>query len=508
MADTNQETRGGARRIAQRLFAALLIVIGVTLAWLGGELVMLGGSPYYVVTGVAVILSGGLLWRGDRRGAWLYGLMLAGTFIWALWESGLNGWALMPRLLAPSLLGLWLLCPWAYDRPAGPRSRALTGAILLGAVAFCALIYFATPSGEAVAAADAPVTMAAAPGDGDWLHYGNDQGGSRFSPLAQISAGNVGSLQSAWTFRTGPTPGKPTASEATPLKVGNSLYLCTPMNDIIAIDATTGQQQWRHAARSDDSGAGFLTCRGVAYYSDAKAAADAPCKNRVIGATVDGRLLAVDARNGASCPGFGKNGEADILEGFGKLEQGYYFVTSAPQIVRGKVVVGGWVNDNQHIGEPSGAVRAYDAVTGAFAWAFDVGRIDEHGLPGPGQSFTPGTPNSWAPMSADETLGLVYLPTGGATPDWYGAQRRPFDEKFGDSVVALDAETGALRWSFQTSHHDLWDFDVASQPTLFDMPVGNGHVPALVAPTKRGQLFILDRRTGQPIVPVTEMPVP
>jgi quinoprotein glucose dehydrogenase len=506
MANNSGASRGGARRIAQRIFATLLIAIGISLAWLGSELVMLRGSPYYLITGIVVIVSGGLLWRGDRRGAWLYGLMLVGTLIWALWEVGLDGWALMPRLLGPAVLGLWLLTPWGYER-GGRQSRAGTGAILLGALAFCALVYFATPTNQAVAGEDGPARAVTA-GAGDWLFYGNDQGGSRFSPLQQINAANVASLEPAWTFRTGPTPGKPTASEATPLKVGNSLYLCTPMNDIVAIDATTGKQIWRYAAHSDDSGAGFLTCRGVAYYSNPKAVADAPCKERVISATVDGRLLAVDARNGAPCADFGKNGQANILEGFGNIEKGYYFVTSAPQLVRGKVVFGGWINDNQHIGEPSGAIRAYDAVTGKFAWAFDVGRIDDHGMPPTGQTFTLGTPNSWAPMSADEALGLVYLPMGGAPPDWYGGQRRPFDEKFGNTVVALDAETGALRWSFQTSHHDLWDYDVASQPTLLDMPVGNGHVPALIAPTKRGQLFVLDRRTGQPIVPVTEMPVP
>lgn len=153
-------------------------------------------------------------------------------------------------------------------------------------------------------------------------------------------------------------------------------------------------------------------------------------------------------------------------------------------------------------------IRAYDAVTGAFSWAFDVGRPDRHGRPEPGTAYTAGTPNSWAPISADEGLGLVYLPTGNAVPDWYGGKRRPFDDEYSSSVVALDAETGAVRWSFQTTHHDLWDYDVASQPTLDDLPLGNGRVPALIQPTKRGEIFVLDRRTGKPLMPVEERRVP
>ncbi|MFP5435854.1 MAG: PQQ-binding-like beta-propeller repeat protein, partial [Alphaproteobacteria bacterium] len=195
----------------------------------------------------------------------------------------------------------------------------------------------------------------------------------------------------------------------------------------------------------------------------------------------------------------------DLKTGLGQVDKGYYFVTSPPALVRGRLVLGGWVTDGQKIREPSGVIRAFDAVTGDFAWAFDIGRPDDHGLPAPGATFTPGTPNSWAPMSSDETLGLVYVPTGNATPDYFGGHRTANDDRYASSVIALDGMTGAVRWSFQTTHHDLWDYDVPAQPTLIDLP---GGVRGLLQPTKRGEIFFLDRATGKPILPVEERPVP
>jgi len=194
----------------------------------------------------------------------------------------------------------------------------------------------------------------------------------------------------------------------------------------------------------------------------------------------------------------------------GMLLGGYYKITSAPTYVRGKVVVGGWVTDGQYWGEPSGVIRAYDAVTGELAWAWDMGRPDRTGLPPEGEFYTTSTPNSWAPASADEELGLVYLPLGNpGGVDFFGGQRREFDEELGSSVVALDAETGRLRWSFQTKHHDLWDHDVASPPTLLELPDATGTMrQALIQPTKAGEIFVLDRVTGEPIFPVTETAMP
>ncbi|SCW38867.1 quinoprotein glucose dehydrogenase [Sphingobium faniae] len=495
--------------LARTAYALLLFAIALSLLWLGGTLAVLGGSSYYLLTGLTLLPCAWWLRTGDRRGAILYLAMLVATAAWALWEVGLDGWALVPRLVAPLVLGLWLLTPWAYDRPArgGPAYRPAIAAralLVLGMLATGTVLGYA-----AFRPADAARPLNAVAGDEtEWLNWGHDIGGTRFSELSAINSSNVSELKPAWTFRTGHVQGAlPSPFEATPLKVRDTLYLCTPHNDIIALDAASGRQRWRYRAGSDPTRVYLAVCRGVAYYR-APAAQGGACAERIITATIDGRLIAVDARNGTPCAGFGRNGKVDLKSGLGHVDHGYYYVTSAPQIIRGKIVLGGWVNDNQHIGEPSGVIRAFDAVSGRFAWAFDVGRPDQHGSPLPGQSFTPGTPNSWAPISADEGLGLVYLPIGNSVPDWYGGQRRPFDDKFSSSVMALDAQTGALRWSFQTTHHDLWDYDVGSQPVLYDMPVGKGRVPALIQATKRGEIFVLDRRTGQPITPVTERPVP
>jgi quinoprotein glucose dehydrogenase len=219
-------------------------------------------------------------------------------------------------------------------------------------------------------------------------------------------------------------------------------------------------------------------------------------------------MVALDAETGRLCPGFGRNGTVDLTEGLGQFQQGLYRVSSAPTLVRGRIIVNSNVADGQFVGEPSGVIRAYDAITGKLAWAWDPGKPELTGLPKPGEAYTHGTPNSWAPPSADEQLGLVYLPMGNATPDYVGAHRRPFDDRFSSSVVALDATTGRLRWSFQTVHHDVWDYDVASQPSLVDFMLKGRLVRALVQPTKRGEIFVLDRTTGKPLHPVVEKLVP
>ena len=209
------------------------------------------------------------------------------------------------------------------------------------------------------------------------------------------------------------------------------------------------------------------------------------------------------------CASFGGNGEVNLLPGMGEVKPGFYFVTSPPTIARGRAIIGGWVMDNQEVNEPSGVVRAFDVLTGTFVWAWDMGRPGVHTEPGEGESYTRGTPNVWSLTSYDDALGLVYVPTGNETPDYYGAHRSEASEKYASSVVALDVENGEVRWSFQTVHHDIWDYDVPSQPVLFDLPQADGTtVPALVQGTKRGELFMLDRRTGTPLAEVREQPVP
>jgi quinoprotein glucose dehydrogenase len=198
----------------------------------------------------------------------------------------------------------------------------------------------------------------------------------------------------------------------------------------------------------------------------------------------------------------------DLTAGLGEAKPGYYFMTSAPLVAAHKAIVGGWVDDNADVDMPSGVIRAFDTASGRFAWAWDMGRPDRTGAPPPGETYTRSTPNAWGPLSADEALGLAYVPLGNPSPDFWGGRRRPFDEHYGSSVVALDLATGRPRWSFQMAHHDLWDYDTPSQPTLIDLPIGGRIVPALVQSTKQGELFVLDRRTGQPLTRVAEKPVP
>jgi membrane-bound PQQ-dependent dehydrogenase (glucose/quinate/shikimate family) len=232
------------------------------------------------------------------------------------------------------------------------------------------------------------------------------------------------------------------------------------------------------------------------------------CQKRILFGTSDARLIAVDAVTGRACPGFGKGGTVDLLEGLGPVPKGYVYPTSPPAVVNGVVVTGHWVADGMAAKGPGGVIRGFDAVTGALRWAWDPDRPDRSGLPPAGETYARATPNAWGVLSGDEALGLVYVPTGVGTPDYFAAHRTPLSDKYGSSIIALDAATGKLRWHFQTTRHDIWDYDVASQPVLVDLDTPKGKVPAMITPTKRAQLFVLDRRTGQPIDAVIEKPVP
>ena len=543
----------GARRPSgdpkARIYPILLILLGAVIGGGGGWLAGLGGSWYYLLAGIALVASGVWIWRGDALGGWLYVLLLAGTIIWSLYEVGFDFWTLLPRIAILTVLGLWLITPW-YRRTVvrGPISldngmTALT-AFLAAFILIIASWLFVGDPHETDPTSPLPFAVhnyrQTAP-EGEWRHYGNDQGGLRHSELTQLTPANVAGLEPVWTWHTGdfpPPEGPNRRFEATPLKVGDTLYFCTPRNDIVALNAETGAERWRYRAQIDLKGVTVsAACRGVAYYrlpppepaaagtpaatpavapgaalAEATAALPAPaplvCEERIIGATVDARLIAVDAHTGEACADFGEAGQVDLKRGLGEVIAGSYYVSSAPQVVRGKLVVGGWVSDGQSTEEPSGVVRAYDARSGQFAWAFDIGQPEAHGEPEAGQQYTRGTPNAWAPMSADEALGMVYVPTGNATPDFFGSHRTARDNLLSSAVIALNADTGEKVWHYQTTHYDVWDYDLASQPTLVDLDVDGERVPALIQPTKRGQNFVLDRRTGVPVFEVTEQFVP
>ncbi len=489
----------------------LSVVIGLTgalLLWMGVLLLAAGGSLYYAFAGVVLLGSAIFLFRGDARGAQLYGAFLVFTYLWALYESGLDAWALMPRVAMFSVLGLWFVLPRVrrgllQSTPAPLFQQRSTQAALGGLTLLVAALFFT--SGFEVGKPSAAGTGQVNNVTGDWSNYGSSKTGTRYAATDQISLENIGQLERAWEIRTG-VPG---AFKGTPIQIDDGLYMCTGQNIILALNPDTGEERWRFDPELQSPKIGFWdTCRGVTYYDSPESDPAAECAERILTATTDARLIAVDKKSGIPCSGFGVNGEISLLSGMGEVVPGFYFVTSPPTIANDVLVLGGWVLDNQMTEEPSGVVRGFNPMTGELVWAWDMGREDRTGLPAPGENYTRGTPNVWSLTSADEELGLIYLPTGNATPDYFGGHRSDAMEKYASSIIALDARTGRVRWSFQTTHHDIWDYDVPAQPTLVDIPVNGVIRKAVIVPTKRAEIFLLDRETGEPIAEVAELPAP
>lgn len=562
-----EKTAGWPARIWAAVGGALVAIVGLALLIGGAALIWLDGSLYYLLAGAAVLATGVLLVRRHFAAGLVYAATLLVTLIWGLWEAGFEFWPLLPRLFAPAVLGLFVLTVI----PTAPKGRLRAHAAI--AVAAMSVLCIGTlgaaiPAlyrwGQAPAPAGVRASAPPAVAVSDWRYYGRDPGGARYAPVDQINRENVQNLKVAWTFRTGEKPHRGSQDQNTPLQVGDTVYVCTPTNVVIALDADTGRQKWRHDPKVQPFF--WNRCRGVGYWdgtqpkvavagaaatapaapvtktalsappqakaarvkvASAKAATPAPqaapgtgaatatpptralCSRRIISTTINAQLFALDADTGARCPGFGRDGLVDLKVGMGTIKRGFYFQTSIPTVIGDRVIVGGWVMDNQDLAEPSGVVRAFDVRTGELVWAWDLGNPETTKLPPEGKSYTPGTPNVWSTPAFDPELGLVYLPTGNATPDYWGSHRSMAAEAYASSVVALDVATGRMRWAFQTVHHDLWDYDVPSQPMLIDFPLKDGGTaPALVQLTKRGQVFVLDRRTGEPLTRVVEVRVP
>jgi quinoprotein glucose dehydrogenase len=346
---------------------------------------------------------------------------------------------------------------------------------------------------------------------GGWPEYGGPEGGLRYSPVSQITPRNVDRLERAWThhsgdFSDGSDGTTPTSFNATPILVNETLYYCTPYNRVIAVNAETGAERWAFDPETSlerIEGPYTRACRGVAHWGGF---VGNTCRDRIFTATLDSELIALDAATGRPCSDFGAAGRVALREGIGDAAPWEYYTTSPPLVIRDVVVVGALVADNLRTDAPGGVVRAFDVRTGALRWAFDPvppGYVPPAG----GPRYAAGTPNVWSILSGDPRRGLVFVPTGNASPDYFAAQRSDLDH-FASSVVALDASTGEVAWSFQTVHHDVWDYDVASQPTLFDFETDAGPIPALAQATKMGHIFLLHRETGEPLFPVIERAVP
>ncbi|MFC3079681.1 membrane-bound PQQ-dependent dehydrogenase, glucose/quinate/shikimate family [Phenylobacterium terrae] len=519
MAHDHAGARGRVGLSAARILGVLLALIGLVLTIGGAWLAFIGGSPYYLLAGLGLCAAGWFLFRGRLLGALIYTLVFVATLLWALWEVGLQLWPLVPRVFGPIVLFLLVLAVVpALSASRTARQFALGGLVGVVALIIAGGIGIALsndgPDPRPLPAPQLAMTEPSLmPVGADWPAYGGTYSARRFSPLTQITPQNVGRLERVWVAHTRDLPSERAknkyGAETTPLKVGDTLYLCSAKNILIALDPATGRERWRFDPKvSDDWIPYTAACRGVVYYAAPGADPAGACATRIIEGTLDGRLIAVDARTGVPCAGFGRNGQVDIKLGMGPVEPGMVSITSPPVIVRGVIVTGHQVLDGQKNDAPSGVVQGFDAVTGQQRWAWDLGRPGTTAPAAPNEMYTRGTPNMWTIASGDESLGHVYLPMGNSAVDYWSSDRSPQENFYATSLVALDVATGQPVWRFQTVHMDVWDYDLGSQGTLVDFPGPAGPVPAIILPSKQGDIYVLDRRTGQPLTPVEERPVP
>ncbi len=531
-----ETSKGALSAIAKTwlfVLGAVLALAGLFFAIAGGKLVMLGGSWYFVLAGIAIVIAGVLVILRKPAGALLFGLVTIATVVWAIWDAGLDFWPLISRLLAFGVgatviaLSFPLLRKAAGRTPAYLPSFVVAAILAVASVAGFAGMMVPHPT-VAFSGTPAPLTpVDPAKEQKNWEAYGNTAGGSRFAALDQITRDNVKDLTVAWTYHTGDTPISPGGGGAedqqTPLQVGDRVFLCTPHNNVIAVDADTGKEIWKNEINSKSSV--WMRCRGLAYFDAAHplvqptvdgstpvtpvmVAEGALCQRRLLMNTINAELIALDADTGAFCPDFGTNGRVDLKIGMGNAPDPQYVLTSAPTLAGTTVVVGGRIADNVQVDMPGGVMRGFDVITGELRWAFDPGNPEITKLPPEGQTYTRSTPNVWAAMSYDEASNTVFLPVGSPSVDLYGATRTDLDHKYGASMLALDATTGREKWVYQTVHNDLWDFDVPMQPSFFDFKKKDGStVPALTFGTKAGQIWVLDRATGQPLTEVADVPV-
>jgi quinoprotein glucose dehydrogenase len=364
--------------------------------------------------------------------------------------------------------------------------------------------------------------------DARWASYGASPGGGHYSPLTLIDPANVDQLELAWEHRSGdfraarkgrdgavlgdPNGPLPQSSlQVTPIVVDDTLFYCTPFNRVFALDAATGLERWVFDPQVDTSRVALTNCRGVSSWRD-PLAGDASCSHRIFTGTLDGRLIALDGATGQRCEDFGDRGQVNLRAGLGQHLAHEYGITSPPAILGDLVITGAMVLDNRRTDSPGGVVRAFDVRSGELVWYWDPlppGAAPQ--LDDVGQRYQKGTTNVWSIISVDPERNLVFVPTGNSSPDYYGGLRGGLAsglDYYSSSVVALDGSTGEVVWNFQAVHHDIWDYDTPSQPTLYEVVRNGRTIPALAQPTKMGHLFLLNRETGKSLFPVEERPVP
>lgn len=530
------------------LVGIILLASGLFYTFYGAKLVtkstMVLSSWYFLVMGIALIVTAICLFTLKRLSFVIYGIAFIATLAWAYWEVGSNFWDLVPRI--SFFIGFAALLAFVYPSIMKHHQsvKSHAGGYVLGVVLFACIggiLWGATkphygmiattkPTVKAIAKADAPL---------DWQQYANSPKGTRFSGADQITPENIDNVKEAWVFNTGDIPSNSGAGpedQNTPLFIEDTLYICTPHNKVIALQPENGKKVWEYDPKITTPN--WQRCRGLAYYPgsndvDAKATIDEPnidqakelatpqeyeethaaakanrCTSRIFMNTTDDRLVALDPKTGELCEDFGDKGVVDLTKHMGDVPPGYHGPTAPPTVAGEVVVVGARVADNYSVNEPSGVVRAYNVHDGKLAWAWDPGNPAITGVPPEGEIYTRGSVNVWATMAYDPELDLIYAPTGNATPDFWAGERTKYDDEYNSSIIALEAKTGKIRWKFQTVHHDLWDYDLPSQPLLYDIPDGKGGVHhALIQTAKSGQIFMLDRVTGKPLAEVVEKEV-
>ncbi|KJV38085.1 glucose/quinate/shikimate family membrane-bound PQQ-dependent dehydrogenase [Acinetobacter brisouii] len=523
-------TQPSQRSGFQTLMAIAIALIGLILLSGGAYAAFLGASFYYVIAGILLFISAILLLRNSAASLLVYAALMLATILWGLWEVGSDFWALVPRYDILGVIGILLLLPAAtrgIQQPVKP-SRIALGSTLVIAILVMVYSIFNDPqeiNGTITNQQPAKAQAVSGVAESDWPAYGRTQGGVRYSPLTQINDKTVKDLKVAWTFRTGDlktgNDSGETTNQVTPIKIGDNMYMCTTHQFLIALDPATGKQKWRFDPKLQTNPSfQHLTCRGVSYFDanntqgfaaslQHKTSSSAQCPRKVFLPVNDGRLIAINADNGQRCTDFGNNGEVNLQANMPYAYAGGYNPTSPPVVTGTTVIIAGSVTDNYSNKEPSGVIRGYDVNTGKLLWAFDTGAQDPNALPGQNTNFVNNSPNAWAPLAYDAKLDIVYIPTGVGTPDIWGGDRNELKERYANSMLAVNATTGKLIWHFQTTHHDLWDMDVPSQPSLADVKTKDGQtVPAIYVLTKTGNVFVLDRRTGKAIVPIHERAVP
>lgn len=523
-------------RAAIIVVACLAFGVGVVLVWLGVDIIQLGGGLYYALAGLGLILGAGLIvFRRGGAGVLVLLAVALGTLGWSIREIAGKGWMaswpfdLAGRMAVPMalaglaalifLLGTRRVVAPGWYRPAAFGSVSVT-VLLAAALVAAAWERPVAPAGSGV---DAQL-FAGHNGPEDWTAFGGSPLGAAYTPATQIDRQSLPRLHEVWRVQTGDLPPSERvnfSAQNTPILVGGRLFTCTPSNRVLALDPANGAVLWQFdpdVSAGDMESLFSVACRAVAHYT-LPAPAPAPgepvtaegvtCAARVYVATVDSRLIALDAATGRVCPAFGQDGNIDLALGMGMQETGLASSTSGPAVIGDLVVIGQQVSDNQRRDVPSGVVRAYDPVTGDLVWAWDSLRQGISAQPlAEGEIYPRGTPNVWNIISGDPEAGIVYIGTGNSANDHWGGTRTPEEDRFTAAVVAIDMATGETVWDFATVIHDLWDYDLGAQPALMDMQIDGQTRRVVVQGTKQGSIYILDALTGENLRPVEMVPAP